>query len=95
MPLKVVIIGAGIAGLATAIGFARHGHHVAVYERKDTQAEESGSGIQLQPNALRILEAWGLKAEVEEIALWNGTTKMRRYDSGKVIGIVPNGGKRE
>lgn len=95
MPLKVVVVGAGIAGLATAIGFARHGHHVAVYERRETRTEESGSGILLQPNAMRVLEAWGLRENVEEIGHHSGVTKTRRYDTGKVVGIVPNGGKRQ
>ncbi len=95
MPLKVVVIGAGIAGLATAIGLTRHGHHVAVYERRETGAEETGGGIQLQPNAMRVLDAWGLREDVEKIAHLSGVTKIRRYDSGKLIGIVPNGGRRE
>lgn len=95
MPLKVVVVGAGISGLATALGFAWHGHHVVVYERREDRTEESGSGIQLQPNAMRVLEAWGLKNDVEEIAQLSGVSKTRRYDSGKVVGIIPNGGKRE
>jgi salicylate hydroxylase len=95
MPLKVVVVGAGISGLATAIGFARHGHHVIVYERKESRTEDSGSGIQLQPNAMRILESWGLKEDVEEIAHLSGVMKTRRYDSGKTVGMVPNGGKKE
>jgi len=32
-PLKVVVVGAGIAGLAAALGFARAGHHVTLVER--------------------------------------------------------------
>lgn len=85
MPLSVVIVGAGLAGLATAIGFVRHGHHVNVIERKLESAEESGSGILLGPNAMRVIEAWGLKQEFEKVAHINGTTNLRRFDTGQVV----------
>lgn len=33
-PLQVLIIGAGIAGLSTAIALGKQGHHVVVFPRK-------------------------------------------------------------
>src|SRR5947209_7252751 len=68
MPLRILIVGAGLAGLTTAIGFMRHGHLVTVLERKPMLSEESGSGILLGPNAMRIIEIWGLKIEFEKVA---------------------------
>jgi salicylate hydroxylase len=85
MPLSVLIVGAGLAGLATAAGFVRHGHHITVVERKPKSAEESGSGILLGPNAMRVIEAWGLKEEFEKVAHVNGTTNLRRFDTGEVV----------
>ena len=94
MSLKVIVVGAGIAGSACAIGFARHGHHVVVYEREAAERVERGNGIQLQPNALRVLQAWGLQEDVEQASNLSGVTKMRRYDSGEVVARVPNQGQK-
>lgn len=85
MPLRILIVGAGLAGLTTAIGFARHGHRVTVLERKPGLSEESGSGILLGPNAMRIIEIWELKTELEKVAHVNGTTKLRRFQTGQVV----------
>jgi salicylate hydroxylase len=57
--LKVVIVGAGIAGLASAISFRRAGHHVEIYERSSLN-NELGAAIHVCPNASRGLLAWGL-----------------------------------
>lgn len=88
MPLNVIIAGAGIAGLATAIGFARHGHKVIVLERRRYEdREESGSSIQLQPNAMKILRSWGMIEELMEVAHDNTAAELRRYDTGETIAI--------
>lgn len=53
------IIGAGTAGLATAILLARKGHHVTIFE----QAEELspvGAGLLLQPAGLAVFEHLGV-----------------------------------
>ncbi|MGD9915093.1 MAG: FAD-dependent monooxygenase [Rhizobiaceae bacterium] len=56
---QIIVAGAGIAGLTAAIAFARHGFAVRVYE-KATKIEEIGAGIQLSPNASRLLDDLGL-----------------------------------
>ena len=69
MPLNVIVVGAGIAGLAAAVGFARHGHHVQVFERRtSSDREQSGSGIGLQPNVENILRRWNLLSQLEKVA---------------------------
>lgn len=52
--LPVIVAGAGIAGLTAAIAFARQGFSVALVEKR-TGFQEGGAGIQLSPNATRIL----------------------------------------
>jgi 2-polyprenyl-6-methoxyphenol hydroxylase-like FAD-dependent oxidoreductase len=58
MVQRIVVVGAGIAGLATAVGLQRRGHDVTVIEeRTDTS---TGAGISIWPNALAALDHLGL-----------------------------------
>ncbi len=62
MTHRILVVGAGLAGLATAIGLQRDGHHVTVVEqRADTS---SGTGITIWPNALAALDELGLEDAV-------------------------------
>ncbi|QEN13568.1 FAD-dependent oxidoreductase [Mycolicibacterium sp. ELW1] len=59
---EIAVVGAGIAGLATAAAFAQRGHAVTVIEeRTDTG---SGAGISIWPNALAALDQLGLGDQV-------------------------------
>ncbi|POS70124.1 hypothetical protein DHEL01_v211479 [Diaporthe helianthi] len=51
----VYIIGAGIVGLSGGIFLRRHGFQVTIVE-KDIELQTIGAGIQLHPNALRVLQ---------------------------------------
>jgi 2-polyprenyl-6-methoxyphenol hydroxylase-like FAD-dependent oxidoreductase len=58
MAQQILVIGAGISGLATAVALQRRGHDVTVIEeRTDTS---SGAGISIWPNALAALDEIGL-----------------------------------
>jgi salicylate hydroxylase len=57
--LKISIVGAGIAGLSTALAHRRAGHLVTVYERSSL-LREVGAAMHVPPNAARALLAWGL-----------------------------------
>jgi 2-polyprenyl-6-methoxyphenol hydroxylase-like FAD-dependent oxidoreductase len=58
MAKQVLVIGAGISGLATAVALQRRGHDVSVIEeRTDTS---SGAGISIWPNALAALDDIGV-----------------------------------
>ncbi len=54
MPKRILVIGAGIAGLATAVALQQRGHDVTVIEER-TDAS-SGAGISIWPNALAALD---------------------------------------
>ena len=56
---QVVIAGAGVAGLTAALAFAGRGYAVTVLEQA-RQLEAAGAGIQLSPNATRILRQLGV-----------------------------------
>ncbi len=60
---KVVVVGGGIGGLATAIAFRRQGWEIEVLERS-ARVAEVGAGLSLWPNALRALDALGIGDEV-------------------------------
>jgi len=55
----VYIVGAGISGLTLALALARFGAHVVVLER-NANLSEFGAGLQISPNARRILDRLGL-----------------------------------
>ncbi|WP_020673636.1 FAD-dependent monooxygenase [Amycolatopsis nigrescens] len=59
----VLVIGGGIGGLGNAYALASGGHRVRVLERSPAFTEV-GAGLQLAPNATRVLREWGLLDEV-------------------------------
>lgn len=60
MPIKTAaIIGAGIAGLTTALALARHGIRSEIFEQAEALTEV-GAGLQISPNASRILDTLGV-----------------------------------
>jgi salicylate hydroxylase len=67
LPRRAIIAGAGIAGLTTAIALSQAGLRVAIYERAKT-LDEFGAGLQLTPNATRILARYGLLERVLPLA---------------------------
>ncbi|MBC9714796.1 FAD-dependent oxidoreductase [Streptomyces sp. TRM66268-LWL] len=63
-PRKVLVIGGGAAGNATAILLRRDGITVDLVEAKDDWNATAGSGITLQGNALRVLRELGVWDQV-------------------------------
>ncbi len=86
-PLDIAIAGAGIAGLAAAIGLARHGHAVRVFERA-AAIEEFGAGLQIGPNAATALEKLGVWREVERITHVPGCIAVRDGVSGEPLTTI-------
>ena len=61
-PLRVLVAGAGIGGLAVAVALRRTGHDVHVVEQAERLAPV-GAGLAISANALTALEALGLRKE--------------------------------
>ncbi|CDK25404.1 unnamed protein product [Kuraishia capsulata CBS 1993] len=65
--MKVIIVGAGLGGLSASISILLAGHEVLVLESAN-EIKEVGAGIQILPNASRILIEYGLRSQLEEVA---------------------------
>lgn len=74
--MKAVIIGGGIAGLASALALTRRGWEVEVLERAP-EFTEVGAGLSLWPNALRALDALGVGESVRGRAVLHGEVGIR------------------
>ena len=56
---NIIVIGAGIGGLTTAVALRQAGFNVEVFERAP-EVKEIGAGIGLSANAIRVLKHLGL-----------------------------------
>ena len=63
--MRAIIAGAGIGGLATALALSRAGFDATIYERTGA-LDEFGAGLQLTPNATRVLARLGVLDEVRK-----------------------------
>ena len=64
---QITIIGAGIAGLTVATALAQRGAQVRVLERAGA-LREVGAGLQISPNAGRVLDALGVSAALDAVS---------------------------
>lgn len=76
-----LIAGAGIGGLAAALFLARAGWRVTLAER-ESELQEVGAGLQLAPNASRLLAELGILADLDDIAVEPVSLVMRRGADG-------------
>ncbi len=85
---KVLIVGGGIAGLASGLALARARAEVRILERAP-ELTEVGAGVQLGPNVTGILNAWGLSPAIEKVAAYPVSLKARSATSGEVLASLP------
>jgi len=90
----VLIVGAGIGGLSAAIALARAGISTLVVDRaKDFSSE--GAGIQLGPNATRILADWGVLVHLEKNSVASEGIIIGDGITGTQLNTVPFGASAE
>lgn len=87
---QIAIAGAGIAGLTCALAMARAGYKVTIYERAP-QLQEVGAGLQLSPNATRILRELGVIDRILPHAVRPNEIAIRRADSLRLLSSVELG----
>lgn len=94
MPAHITVVGAGIAGLATAVALQRIGHEVSVIEQRTDV--DSGAGISIWPNALAALDQIGLGDEVRRAGgrvtagaiRWRDGTWLRRPATQRIVAAL-------
>ncbi|KAJ5151878.1 hypothetical protein N7492_010173 [Penicillium capsulatum] len=100
MPLKVIVVGAGLGGLGAAIALTRAGHDVHVIEQSGF-LNEIGAAIHVAPNASRILRKWECDLQMlhsvrcDRMQVWDaaGNLLLTPVVTGKVqaeLGITDN-----
>ena len=88
--MRVTIVGAGVGGLAAALALAARGLRPTVLERADVLAE-AGAGVQLGPNAVRVLDALGVGEAARAAAFRPQAVEVRRARDARLLLRAPLG----
>jgi salicylate hydroxylase len=83
-PLAIAVVGAGIGGLTAAVTLRQAGFDVDVYEQAPALTEVGG-GINMGPNAARLLYRIGLGAALDREAVRPVSTLQRRWRDGRTL----------
>lgn len=88
--LHVLVVGAGIGGLATALALQRAGIRVSVYEQAPVLGEV-GAGLTLASNASRVIQHLGLGHVLDELAVIPQRGAVKHYRTGRTLVDIPRG----
>jgi salicylate hydroxylase len=89
-PRTIIVAGAGIGGLTAALSLAAKGFRVIVLEKAE-RLEEAGAGLQLSPNASRILVDLGLEPRLTSRAVVPEAVNIMSARAGGQIARLPLG----
>lgn len=87
---QVLIAGAGIAGLTAALAFSERFYLVRLFEQAE-RLEAAGAGIQLSPNATRILRRLGVLERLSPAAVRPEAVVLRDAATLRELARVPLG----
>jgi len=82
--VKIAIVGGGIGGLTAALALSQNSHDITVFERS-AGIREIGAGVQISPNAGRLLHSLGLGAAYSEISVNPHRVVLRRWEDDSII----------
>jgi len=85
---KIAVIGGGLGGLAATLSLYRAGFPVDVYEQAP-ELNEVGGGINMGPNAARILYRLSLGDALDRDAVRPLSAHVRRWDDGRTLQKAP------
>lgn len=80
----VTVVGGGVAGLTVALALRQRGADVTVLERAPA-INEVGAGLQLSPNAMRVLDALGLLPALDAVSLPSHAVRLRDAHGADVV----------
>jgi salicylate hydroxylase len=86
--ISIAIAGAGIGGLTAALSLHQAGFDVHVYEQART-VSEVGAGIQVSPNASRVLHGLGLEDDLAAMGVRPLAWHQRRWQDGRTLVRAP------
>src|SRR5438132_13582447 len=86
--LRVAVVGGGIGGLTAALSLRQAGFEVDVYEQAP-QLTQIGGGINMAPNAARVLRRLGLAAGLDREGVRPLSTHQRRWQDGRTLQRAP------
>src|SRR5882757_4591680 len=86
----IVVAGAGIGGLTASLALAGQGFRVVVLEKAE-RLEEAGAGLQLSPNASRVLVELGLQPRLAARAVIPDAISIMSARSGGEVARLPLG----
>ncbi len=86
--LPVLIVGGGIAGVATALSLGRRGHAVQLLEQAD-QIGAIGYGVQIGPNVMPMMERLGVADAVRRAAYLPQRILLYEMNSGSTLIDIP------
>jgi salicylate hydroxylase len=87
-PLRIAVIGGGIGGLAAAVSLLRAKFEVDVYEQA-LELNEVGGGINMAPNAVRVLHRLGFAEGLDREGVRPRFTHQRRWQDGRTLQRAP------
>ncbi len=79
---RILISGAGIGGLTAALCLVQAGYKVTVLEQA-SELKAVGAGLQLSPNATRVLDGLGLNDELRRVTIQPGGKVIRLWNTGQ------------
>jgi len=87
---EMLVAGGGIGGLAAALACNRAGWRARVFERA-AAFSEVGAGLQLGPNATRVLQQWGLSDALRRNAFFPDWIGIRNAHDDRQLTRMPLG----
>ncbi len=86
----VIVVGGGIGGLAAALGIVEAGKTVAILEQAP-EFGEVGAGIQLAPNAMAVLDRFGLMEDISKLAVFPKRLVLKDVYTGEELASLDLG----
>src|SRR5579864_6916332 len=86
----IIVAGAGIGGLTASLALARRGFRVIILEKAE-RLQEAGAGLQLSPNASRVLIDLGLKSRLARAVTPESVCLMSAANGGEIARLPLDG----